>query len=103
MTDASGAKTLFVCYRKDDTAAVADRLAGDLRRLLRARIFLDRDSIDGGEPWPERLRQEIEASTAMLVLIGGRWLTLRTPDSIRRLDDPDDWVRLANGSASKSA
>ena len=83
----------FICYRFDDTGAVADRLASELPRELECEVFLDHRSLEGGEPWPERLRDEVERADVVLVLIGRQWLTLQTPDGIRRLDDPDDWVR----------
>jgi hypothetical protein len=57
MTDPPGAlPRLFICYRKDDTLAVADRLAVELRRALDGEIFIDHRSLDGGQPWPDRLR-----------------------------------------------
>src|SRR6185436_5950684 len=84
---------LFISYRTEDTLQAATNLARDLERLLAAEIFLDHRSIDAGESWPDRLRQAVESSDAVLVLIGQRWLTAKTADGIRRLDDPDDWVR----------
>jgi TIR domain len=83
----------FICYRSDDTGAVADRLASELRRELECEVFLDHRSLEGGDTWPERLRAEVERADVVLVLIGRQWLTLQAPDGIRRLDDQRDWVR----------
>jgi formylglycine-generating enzyme required for sulfatase activity len=85
---------LFISYRTEDSLAVATALARDLERLLTGEIFLDHRSIDAGDAWPDRLRQAVEAADVVLLLIGQRWLTAQTTDGIRRLDDPDDWVRL---------
>ena len=84
---------IFISYRREDSLAVASALARDLRRLLSADVFLDHSSLEPGEPWPNRLREAVKAADAVLVVIGGRWLTLQTADGIRRLDDPEDWVR----------
>jgi TIR domain len=83
----------FVCYRTEDTLAVADRLAVELQRALEIEVFIDHRSLDGGDRWPDRLRREVERSEVVLILVGPRWLGLQTSDGIRRLDDPDDWVR----------
>jgi hypothetical protein len=83
----------FVCYRTEDTLPAADRLAVELRQTLDIDVFLDHRSLEGGEQWPNRLRQEVERADVVLILIGPRWLTLQTADGIRRLDDPEDWVR----------
>jgi hypothetical protein len=85
----------FINYRVDDCLAVATTLARELKGALsHAEVFLDHRSLEPGEPWPARLREEVQRADVVLVLIGPRWLTLQGADGIRRLDDPEDWVRL---------
>jgi tetratricopeptide (TPR) repeat protein len=86
---------VFVNYRVDDCLAVASTLARELKDALsHGEVFLDHRSLEPGELWPARLRDELQRADVVLVLIGQRWLTLQGADGIRRLDDPEDWVRL---------
>jgi hypothetical protein len=97
-SDASGdaVARVFLSYRRGDTGPTAARLANDLEAVLGERqVFYDRDSLQGGEVWPECLRAAIRGSKIVLVLIGTGWLQAHDAASgRRRLDDPGDWVRL---------
>lgn len=86
---------LFISYRKDDAGHAASRLYEDLEReLVPGQVFLDKERLEGGDPWPERLRTEVRRATVMMVLIGERWLKVQDPHTgDRRLNVPDDWVR----------
>ena len=85
---------MFISYRVADTKQSAARLFEDLQRELEVgEVFLDRQSIDGGQPWPDSIRNGIERAQAVLVLVGSRWLDERDQFKRRRLDLPDDWVR----------
>jgi hypothetical protein len=64
---------VFVNYRVDDCLAVASTLARELRDALSyGEVFLDHRSLDPGEPWPARLRDEVQRADVVLVLIGQR-------------------------------
>jgi hypothetical protein len=86
---------LFISYRKADTGHAAGRLYTDLEReLAPGQVFLDKERLEGGDAWPERLRTEAERATVMIVLIGERWLKVQAPHTgDRRLNVPGDWVR----------
>lgn len=86
--------TVFISYRRDDSGSFAHLLAGRLMtRLGKRNVFLDVDSIAGGELFPQRLEQALRASDLVLVLIGPRWLTIRDERGMRRLEQPGDFVR----------
>lgn len=86
---------LFISYRRDDAAGDAGRLADHLhRRFGGAHVFLDIDTIDPGTDFVQVLRASLQQTAAMLVVIGPRWTSLRGADGRRRLDDPNDFVRL---------
>lgn len=86
---------IFVSYRRDDAAGDAGRLADHLhRRFGAARVFLDIDTIEPGTDFVEVLLASLHQTAAMLVVIGPRWTSLRNADGTRRLDDPNDFVRL---------
>lgn len=89
---------VFICYRRDDTPWITDSIASSLKAHLgKRRIFIDVDSIYGGERFPEVLEAKLAESRVLLVIIGEHWLT----DSAgrRRLDEDGDYVRLEIESA----
>src|SRR5712692_5681970 len=84
----------FISYRKDDTKQVARSLYSELERILEhGEVFFDQREIEPGASFPDTLTAEIERAAVVLVLVGPRWLTLQSSDRVRRLDEPDDWVR----------
>src|SRR6185436_10683955 len=88
------APQVFINYRTEDTGPVAKHLAEVLQRELQhGRGFLDHERIEGGEPWPDRLRSAVNESSVLLALVGKQWLRLQNKHGIRRLDAKDDWVR----------
>jgi hypothetical protein len=80
----------FISYREDDAKPWAillrDRLAEAFTERL---VYLDKDALGPGS-WREQLDQALTRCGAFLVVIGRRWLTVKTSDGSRRLDDPDD-------------
>jgi hypothetical protein len=86
---------VFVSYRHDDVPAYSGRLADRLvSRFGEEGVFLDIDAIDPGLDFRVVLRQAIEACDIVLVVIGPGWLEAREPDGSRRLEQPNDYVRL---------
>ena len=86
---------IFISYRREETAYPAgwlyDRLAG---RYGDGQIFKDVDSIQLGDDFVEVITRAVGSCDVLLALIGDRWLTITDQDGRRRLDDPDDFVRL---------
>ena len=86
---------IFISYRREETAYPAgwlyDRLAG---RYGDGQIFKDIDSIQLGDDFVEVITRAVGSCDVLLALIGDRWLTITDQDGRRRLDDPDDFVRL---------
>ena len=86
---------IFISYRRADAAGDAGRLADHLNHRFGAnRVFLDIDTIDPGTDFVEVLLASMRQTAAMLVVIGPQWASLRAADGTRRLDDPNDFVRL---------
>jgi TIR domain len=91
----SSSLRVFVSYRHDDVPAYSGRLADRLvSRFGEDGVFLDIDAIDPGLDFRVVLRQAIEACDIVLVVIGPGWLEAREPDGSRRLEQPNDYVRL---------
>jgi hypothetical protein len=91
---------IFISYRRDDSAAEArllfDRLAA---RFGQDRVFLDAVTLQPGQDFAAAIHEKVAFCDALVVVIGPRWVDSRTADGRRRLDDPDDWVRLEIASA----
>ena len=95
------ANKIFVSYRREDSAANALGISQYLEREFGSRnVFIDID-MRAGAKFPVVLAQRLKECAVMLVLIGPHWLDVRDPDGNRRLDNPDDWVRLELGMALK--
>jgi hypothetical protein len=86
---------VFISYRRQDAMAYAGWLFTLLTRgALRNRVFIDVDTIQKGEDFTKALEEHLAQCDVMLVLIGQNWLDARDSNDRRRLDDPDDFVRL---------
>jgi hypothetical protein len=90
---ASGA--IFISYRREDTAYPAgwlfDRLADTYGEHL---IFKDVDSIALGDDFVDVITRAVASTDVLLALIGEKWIAVTDEGGTRRLDDPDDFVRL---------
>ena len=85
---------VFISYRRTDSFQV-ERLQEKLAsRFPAASIFLDRNDIKPGEPFPARIRAEAEAADLMLIVLGRDWASVQDPITLRRrIEMEDDWVR----------
>ena len=58
------------------------------------RLFLDVDRQAAGEDYRMVIGRALERADLVLAVIGTRWLTVTDREGRRRLDDPEDMVRL---------
>ena len=94
---------MFISYRREDTAAAAAHLRRSLgQRLGEGKIFRDEDTIPLGQNFETFIEEAIRGTTVCLVLIGPDWLTVTNPSGLRRLDDPEDYVRKEIESALRA-
>ncbi|WP_288011220.1 penicillin acylase family protein, partial [Diaphorobacter sp.] len=85
--------SVFISYRRDDSAGFAGRLADALEQRLGAgAVFRDVDDIQPGADFEAVIARGLDQVRAMLVVIGPGWLDAAV-DGQRRLDRPDDFVR----------
>jgi TIR domain len=91
----TAAGRIFISYRRQDTAYPAgwlyERLAA---HFSRDQVFKDVDSIELGEDFAEVITAAVGSCDMLIALIGDQWLTSADEAGGRRLDDPDDFVRL---------
>jgi len=85
---------IFISYRREETAYPAGWLYDRLANRYGGQVFKDVDSIQLGDDFVEVITRAVGSCDVLLALIGDRWLTTTDPDGRRRLEDPDDFVRL---------
>ena len=86
---------VFICYRREDTAGFAGRIYDRLKSSLgRESVFIDVDNIPAGRDFVEVLSERVGRCDALVALIGRNWLISADKDNQRRLDDPNDFVRI---------
>ncbi|HSV65515.1 MAG TPA: toll/interleukin-1 receptor domain-containing protein [Mycobacteriales bacterium] len=87
--------TVFINYRSEDEPFGAALIDHELSTSFGPdRVFLDSRSIRPGEDFAKVILPTLRQSSALLVVIGPRWLDAADETGRRRLDDPGDWVRL---------
>ncbi len=85
---------IFISYRRGDQPGFAGRLADALATTFGAdNVFRDIEDIHPGEDFAATIRSQLQTVGVMLVLIGPAWLTASN-NGVRRLDEPEDFVRL---------
>ncbi len=93
---------IFISYRRDDAQGWAGRLADSLRAELgRVNVFRDIDDIPLGADFELYIRERVKSCQVLLVLIGPRWLGAQNAQGQRRIDAPDDFVRLEIATAQQ--
>ena len=91
---------VFISYRRLDSAGHAGRLCDRLQaRLGRDRVFMDVTSLTPGVDFVQALERVLGSCDVLLAIIGPEWLTCADANGRRRLDDPEDFVRLELGAA----
>lgn len=94
---------VFISYRRDDASGNAGRLFDWLTRQFgRSRVFLDTDKIAHGADFAEVLKARLHDADVVLVVIGRAWLDIANAAG-RRLDQPDDFVRMEVATALELA
>jgi len=93
---------IFINYRRDDTSASAGRLYDRLTaHFPKNQIFIDVDNLDPGVDFVEAIEQSVGSCDVLIAVIGRRWLISSEAEGSRRLDNPDDFVRLEIATALK--
>ena len=87
--------TTFISYRRDDAAGYAGRLHEALEnRLGRDQVFRDVDTLQPGQDFVEAIQSRLGDCRVFIAMIGREWLDARDSQGRRRLDQPNDYVRL---------
>ncbi|GAA3601258.1 hypothetical protein GCM10022223_16160 [Kineosporia mesophila] len=83
---------IFITYRSEDPgwSVALDR---ELSMVFGPeQVFRASRTMQMGESFPERIRLGVTNASVLLAVIGPRWLE-RREGGLRRIDEPNDWVR----------
>jgi hypothetical protein len=82
--------TIFISYRHEDLGD-AGRLYDRLERHFRPEeLFFDRSNIESAEMFAAIIEKHLFSAKVILVVMGKHWIS---PESLKRLHDPEDFVR----------
>ena len=93
-------RTVFISYRRVDTSGYAGRLYDRLSEHFgEDNIFMDVEQLDPGVNFVDAIQHAVRSCDVLVALIGPRWLTVQDRQGGRRLDNPEDFVRLEIATA----
>jgi pterin-4a-carbinolamine dehydratase len=85
---------VFISYRRTNALIVEHIHEKYCAEYRPDSIFLDRQDIEPGAHFPDRLRRAVTGADVVLVVMGRDWISVQNERTFsRRLDEADDWVR----------
>jgi len=92
--------SIFISYRREDSAAYAGRLRDHLRQHFgKAEVFMDIDTIDLGQAFDAAIQEAVGACDILIAVIGPQWSTISDENGQRRLEHDGDFIRLEVATA----
>jgi len=86
---------IFISYRRDDSGGYAGRLYDRLReRFGEDQIFMDIDTLQPGLDFVEAINRAVGSCDVLVAVIGRQWSAISDSTGQRRLENPEDFVRL---------
>jgi YVTN family beta-propeller protein len=90
----AGVPKLFICYRREETAAHAGRLYDALvAQFGEPNVFMDIE-LEPGIDFVDHIREVVGSCHVLLVILGPKWATLSDGADHARIADREDFVRL---------
>ena len=91
---------IFISYRRTDSAGYAGRIYDRLApHFGEDAIFMDVDTIEAGLDFVTVLQNAVQSCDVLVALIGRQWLNILDETGKRRLDNPEDFVRVEIAAA----
>ena len=91
---------IFISYRRQDSYNFTGRIHDRLVREFGDRsVFRDVYDIPAGSDFRTILNKEVSKGDIFLAIIGPQWVDITDSQGNRRLDDPNDYVRIEVESA----
>jgi uncharacterized membrane protein YhaH (DUF805 family) len=95
-------RRIFINYRRTISSQAAGRLSDRLLQHFGDKhLFLDVDGIEPGVDFVKTLDDQVAQCSAFIAVIGPGWTDLKNAAGQRRLDQPNDHVRIEIESALK--
>lgn len=86
---------ILINYRREDSRGSTGRLYDRLSdHFTHEQVFMDVDTIEPGEDFVKVIEEAVTSCDVFIAVIGPDWLTIENRKEQRRIDDPDDFVRL---------
>jgi formylglycine-generating enzyme required for sulfatase activity len=93
---------IFISYRREESRWSARSLHDRLwRNFDPEQIFMDIDAIALGEDFVRAIETTVAKCDVLIAVIGNNWLTSKDDQGGRRLDNPEDFVRMEIATALK--
>jgi hypothetical protein len=93
---------VFISYRRDDSPGHAGRVFDRVRARFGADgVFMDVAAIDAGADFVDAIEGAVGACDVLLAIIGPQWVGAADSAGRKRLDDPNDFIRLEVAGALK--
>jgi len=93
---------IFISYRREESRWSARSLHYRLSRDFDSRqIFMDIDNITLGADFVQVIEAMVAKCDVLIAVIGNNWLTTKDDYGDRRLDNPQDFVRMEIATALK--
>jgi hypothetical protein len=93
---------IFISYRREESRWSARSLHDRLSVSFGPKqIFMDIDAIAPGEDFVRAIETTVAKCDVLIAVIGNNWLTSKDDQGGRRLDNPEDFVRMEIATALK--
>lgn len=92
---------VFISYRRQISDGYAGRLYDRIINRFggELKIFMDVDAIAPGEDFVKAIENAVAKCDVLIAVIGKDWLDVKDEEGNRRLDNPEDFVRLEIAAA----
>ncbi|MEP7286459.1 MAG: TIR domain-containing protein [Chloroflexota bacterium] len=95
-------RMIFISYRRQDNISMIGRINDQLVATFGEKdVFKDMEDIPAGADFRVVLGKALDSSRIVLAIIGQHWLTMTDAAGLRRLDNPNDFVRIEIETALK--
>lgn len=91
---------ILINYRREDSLGSTGRLYDRfIEHFSREQVFMDVDAIEPGVDFIEVIEQAVASCEVFIAVIGPHWISVTDKKGQRRLENPEDFVRLEIVSA----
>ena len=93
---------VFISYRREDSPGHAGRIFDRVRARFGADVvFMDVTAIDAGVDFVDAIDRAVGTCDVLLAVVGPHWAGATDSAGRKRLDNPNDFIRLEIGGALK--